>query len=122
MNSSFSHCEHGVNFPDEISHLINDLLQMFVLQHQLVHELGMLLERGAVGVAALLFQLAAHVGEVRGAVLERDERLDVGLIHAARGVLLRLVPTHVQPLEKLVEEEEDLSEFVHNPLGRGKVI
>ena len=106
MNSSFSHCEHGVNFPDEIPHLVNDLLQMFVLQHQLVHELGMFVESSAVRVAALLFQLAAHVGEVRGAVLERDECLDVGLLHAAGGVLLRLVPAHVQPLEKLEEEDQ----------------
>ena len=110
---SLSHSEHGVDFPDEISHLVNYLLQVLVLQHQLVHKLVVFFERGAVRVASSLFQLAAHVGQVRP-VLERHERLYVGQLHAAvavaGSVLLRLVPAHVQPLEQLRDPLQNLVE------------
>ena len=42
---SVPHGQHGVYLPDVVPHLVDDLLQVTVLQHELLGELLVLLER-----------------------------------------------------------------------------
>ena len=91
--SCFTNGQHGVNLPDDVPHLVDDILKVPVLEGDLLDELVMFLSRRFVSVATLLLQLHSALP----VLLQGDQGLDRHKIHAT-SVLLKLGVDPTSPL------------------------
>ena len=99
------HCQHRIYLPDDVPHLVDDVLQVSVLDGDLLHQLVMLLQRALVPVPPLLLQLCPP--RILVFILQRDQRLYWVEVHSP-GVLLALLPAHCESLEQEADAVEDI--------------
>ena len=52
----FPHCQHGVNLPNNASHLVDDFFEMTIFAGQLLHQFVVFVQSRAIRFAAFLFQ------------------------------------------------------------------
>ena len=78
------HCQHRIYLPDDVPHLVDDILEVSVLEGDLLDELVVFLCRRLVSVAPLLLQLHPPLP----VLLQGDQRLNRHEVHTT-SVLLK---------------------------------